>query len=449
MPRPAGTAGTRETLRQDAAKRNANVASARSQVAQVQAKTDPIRFWDAYYSGEKANDDPEDVLGLVALLRVDSKFRDIEGVLRGYLRHHSDLAEVWMYDTLGIAIEMNKGDMEEVKTLIGFAAHLAKDSDNPNDLFQVADMLLLRKWVTPVGSDGYKANLGEILDRLTKRVPHRIEPYMMSILMAEESKNPARMADAAEGILSLGWPGQDEGVRRELRARTEAFAKKLRDEDRGDEARAMQDRISKATVRDLVVKLKWQGIADLDVTVDEPLGAQASYETPRTVFGGSLISNGRSTSATKTAEETYVCPRGFNGEYVINVKTIYNSPEDPKQMIKSAELEVITHEGTSQEKKQVFTIDLTQAKPAPVKVRLEEGQRLVALPFIGPQRPPELPKNLQKAIANSEKSKADNTKVIGAGGSRQNSSENQKSKAIVVPDYQPKSTKAIDLTNPK
>jgi hypothetical protein len=436
-------------LKQDAAKRNANVASARAQVTQSQAKTDPIRFWDAYYASEKSNDDPEDVLGLVALLRIDSKFRDIEGVLRGYLRHHSDLAEVWMYDTLGLAIEMNKGDIEEVKTLIGFAAHLAKDSDNPNDLFQVADMLILRKWVTPVGTDGYKANPAEILDRLIKRVPHRLEPYLMSILLAEESKNPARMAEAAEGILSLGWPGQDEGVRRELRARTEAFARKLRDEGRGDEARAMQDRVSKATVRDLVVKLKWKGIADLDLAVDEPLGAQASYEMPRTVFGGSLISNGRSTSATKLAEETYVCPRGFDGEYVINVKTIYNSPEDLKQMVRTAELEVITHEGTSQEKKQIFSIDLTQARPASVKVRLDDGQRLVALPFIGPQRPPELPKNLQKAIAKSEKTKSDNSKVIGAGGSRQTSPENQKSKAIVVPEYQPKSTKAIDLTNPK
>jgi hypothetical protein len=285
LPRPEGNPKARESLKQDAAKRNANVSSARSQVNQAQAKTDPIRFWDAYYASEKSNDDPEDVLGLVALLRVDNKFRDIEGVLRGYLRYHSDLAEVWMYDTLGIAIEVNKGDAEEIKTLVGFAAHLAKDSDNPNDLFQVADMLLLRKWVNPVGAEGYKANLGEILDRLIKRVPHRIEPYLMAILMAELAKNPARMADAAEGILSLGWPGQDEGVRRELNARTEKFAKTLRDEGRGDEAKAMQDRISKATVRDVVVKLRWKGIADLDLTVEEPLGATASYETPRTVFG--------------------------------------------------------------------------------------------------------------------------------------------------------------------
>lgn len=385
----------------------------------------------------------------MALLRVDNKFRDIEGVLRGYLRHHSDLAEVWMYDTLGIAIEVNKGDAEEIKTLVGFAAHLAKDSDNPNDLFQVADMLLLRKWVNPVGAEGYKANLGEILDRLIKRVPHRIEPYLMAILMAELAKNPARMADAAEGILSLGWPGQDEGVRRELRARTEKFAKTLRDEGRGDEAKAMQDRISKATVRDVVVKLRWKGIADLDLTVEEPLGATASYETPRTVFGGSLISNGRSTDANKSAEETYVCPRGFNGEYVIKVKSIYNAPEDPKQAVRQAEMEVITHEGTSQEKKQLFTIDLTSTEIKPVSIRLDDGQRLVAMPFIGPQRAPELPKNLQKAIAGKTQTKPEATKAIGAGGTRKNSAGSDTSKAIVVPDYQPKSTKAIDLTNPK
>lgn len=449
LPVPNGDMQNRDALRQEAAKRNAGVASAKSRIPQKQV--DPIRFWDDYYADPKSNDDPDDLLGLVALLRVDKKFRDIEGVLRGYLRHHSDLAEVWMYDTLGIAIEVNKGDMAEVKSLVGFAAHLARSSDNPNDLFQVADMLLLRNWFLPVGAEGYKANLPEILDRLIEKVPHRLEPYLMEVLLAERTKNPGRMGDAAEGILSLGWPGQDAGVRLQIRSRCDAMAKQLRDEGRPEEAKAMLDRVTNATVRDLVVKLKWKGVADLDLVVEEPLGAKANYDMPRTVFGGSLISNGRSTDPAKSAEEMYVCPRGFDGTYTISVQTVYNAPEDPRQAVKTAEVEVIMHEGTSQEKKQSFTVNLDPESIKPVQIALEGGRRVKVLPFVGPQKSPELPKNLKKAIAgnNPKESEKPGVNVIGGGGSRTSTPKKEPSKAIVVPDYQPKSTKAIDLTNPK
>lgn len=438
----------RDAARQDAARRNLNTPSAKTKVPQK--AVDPIRFWDTYYADPKSNDDPADLLGLVAMLRVDKKFRDIEGVLRGYLRHHSDMAEVWMYDTLGIAIEVNGGNSEEVKTLVGFAAHLAKQSDNPNDLFQVADMLLLRNWFLPVGVDGYKANVSEILDRLILKVPHRMEPYMMNILMAERTKNPARMADAAEGLLSLGWPGQDDQVRLRVRSQCDALAKQLKDEGRAEEAQAMLDRVAGARSRDLVIILKWKGIADLELMVDEPLGATACYDTPRTVFGGSLINNGRSTDPARSAQEVYVCPRAFDGNYTVNVQTVYNAPEDPLQMVRTADLEVVMHEGTPAEKRQTFTIKLDESPIKPVQIAMENGQRVKVLPFIGPQKSPEIPENLKKAdMAGKNSGKPDSSTAIGSGGKRTSTPKRETGKAIVVPDYEPKSTKAIDLTKPE
>ena len=54
----------------------------------------------------------------------------------------------------------------------------------------------------------------------------------------------------------------------------------------------------------MFVRLTWDGDADFDLIVDEPLGATASYQTPRTVFGGSMIKNGYGSHP----EEVYVCP---------------------------------------------------------------------------------------------------------------------------------------------
>lgn len=446
LPQPSGTFMERENRKREAARRNAANPSAKTLARQKLA--DPITFWDNYYATPKANDDPEDLLGLVALLRVDKKFRDIEGALRGYLRHHSDMAEVWMYDALLAAIEINKGDEQEAKTLAGYAAHLARDSDNPNDLFQVADILLLRNWLEPVGAPGYKANLGDILEKLEKKVPHRIEPMLMNVLLAERTANPARMADAVDSILSIGWPGTDEGVRREARTRTEALAKSLRASDRADEARVLMERYAESATRDLVIRLKWTGTADLDLAIEEPLGASANYDTPRTVFGGSLISNGRGTKADSTAEEAYVCPRGFDGKYTVRVNTAYNSPEDPKSIVRKAQLEVIMHEGTSRETRKTYDIDLTSEPVAPIVVELTGGRRTDVLPFLAPQPLPPLPEKITAKI--QEKMKAQKSPAIGAGGSRTApASKTTGSKPIVVPDYQPKSTKAIDLTNPK
>jgi hypothetical protein len=446
LPRPNGTATDRDKRKQEAAARNTNTASAKAQISK--SKTDPIAFWDKFYADPKANDDPEDVLALVSILRVDKKFRDIEGILRGYLRHHSDLAEVWMYDTLVIAIDINKGDMEEAKSLVGFAAHLARQSENPNDLFQVADILLLRNWLDPVGIDGYKANLGEILERLQKRVPHRIEPYLMNMLLAERTQNPGRMAEVAESILSIGWGGRDAAIRSEMRLRCQTLSKTLRADDRSDEAKVLLARLAESSVIDLSIKLKWKGIADLDMIVEEPLGAKADYDHPRTVFGGSLINNGRGTKLDQNTEEVYLCPRAFDGTYKIRLNSIYNSPEDPKKKVRSAELEIVMQLGSGKEKRQTFTVNLDQNPISPISIEMTGGRRTEVLPFLAPQAMPPLPKSMAKSRSGSQP-EPKTKEALGSGASRSAQPTKDRSKAIVIPDYEPKSTKAIDLTNPK
>ncbi len=124
--------------------------------------------------------------------------------------------------------------------------------------------------------------------------------------------------------------------------------------------------------------------------VDEPLGVTASYQNPRTVFGGSILKNGYGSHP----EEVYVCPRGFAGDYTIRVSTIYTNPEKP---VTRLTLETITQEGTTGEKKQTF--DLNPDKPnKPVVVHLSAGRRKKVLPFVDPEA------ELMKAAAPAMKS---------------------------------------------
>ena len=126
--------------------------------------------------------------------------------------------------------------------------------------------------------------------------------------------------------------------------------------------------------RDVFVRLTWDGDADFDLLVEEPLGVTASYQNPRTVFGGAILKNGYGSHP----EEVYVCPRGFTGDYTVRVSTIYTNPAKP---VTRLTLETITHEGTLDEKKQ--SIDLNPDKPGkPLVVHLNAGRRKKVLPYV-------------------------------------------------------------------
>lgn len=326
----------------------------------------PEQFWRNYY--QKHDEEPDALREKVAILNSSRKFREVEAILKSYLRYRSNHAEPWMYSALAVSIKENSGDEAEMKTSLKYAADMAVKNRNPNDLVSVADQMFLLKEYDRVGG---------LLDQAADLIPHRAEPLVMSINLAAKTRDPNRMGTSIERLLSLGWPGIDETLRREAHKEAEKLAKSLTEDGRGEEAKTLLDRLPEAEARDLFVRLTWVGEADLDLAVDEPLGATARFNTPRTVFGGSIIKNGYLSHP----EEVYVCPRGFDGEYTIHVESIFNNPEKPALQ---ATLEVITHEGASNEHKETHTLKLGAKPPEPVKVTLNGGRRKVALPFLSP-----------------------------------------------------------------
>lgn len=327
------------------------------------------QYWASFY--RKHDESPSDLREKVTLLNIHKKFADVQAILVAYLTYRSKSAEPWMYGALGLAIEMNRGKPEETRLMFKYAADAARSSQNPNDLVGVADVLFLQRQFDLVGP---------LLDLAMEKIPHRAEPLMMSINLAQAIKDPKRMADSIERLLALGWPGNDDTMRGDARREVEKLAKTLREEGRGDEADTMLARLAESEARDLFLRLSWTGDADLDLHVAEPMGATASYQAPRTVFGGSIVKNGYGTHP----EDVYVCPRGFDGDYTVRIETAYNNPEKPAT---HATLDVITHEGTSRETKQTHHISLGSKPPAPIVVALKGGRRKVVLPLLIPAAP--------------------------------------------------------------
>ena len=350
------------------------------------AHTDPYAFWMKYY---RTNDEkkikPESLRETVGLLNQSGKTRDVHAALLAYLTLHGKQAEPWMYEALAMAIEMNRGSDTDMKTALNYAADLAQKSHNPNFLVSVAD-IMYRK--------GVLDRVGALLDEAADKVPHRSEPLVMSINLAQKTKDPRRMSESIDRLLSLGWPGQDEYFRTEARNQAEALSKSLREDGRGPEADTLQAKVANSESRDVFIRLTWDGQADFDITVEEPLGVTASYEIPRTVFGGAMLKNGYGSHP----EEVYVCPRGFDGDYTIRINTIWTDPNKP---VTRLTLETIVHEGTAKEQKSVQNL-VPGKLDKPFVVHLSDGRRKKVLPFVDPAATME---EIQTQLAKTAKPK--------------------------------------------
>ncbi len=280
-----------------------------------------------------------------------------------------------MYLLLAVSAEYNHDSEARVRSALGWAGYLAMRQDDPFTLIEVADVLLIRHIQEIAMPKGYApVRTGDLLDRAIAKAPSRPEPVLMSIMLAEEVKDPERLGSAVEELLSLGWPGVDEIWRKEARQKVEKMARELETEGRRDEAKRLLARLAKAEPRDLFLRLTWTGDAGLDLNVEEPLGASASAVSPRTVFGGAVVQSGRG----KHPESVYVCPLGFSGDYKIRIDTLYNDQTHP---VEKATLEIITHEGSADEKKETRNIPIPLSQP--VMVHLDNGRHQNVLPFEG------------------------------------------------------------------
>jgi hypothetical protein len=329
---------------------------------------DPYKFWSEYY--RKHDESAEQLRETLRLLHSSRKFTEVHAALLGYLyQRGSKNREPWMYLALAIAVEELKGKPEEIRLALNYAADAAQRTHNPNDLVKAADALYLK---------GYYERIGPLLDEAAAKVPHRSDPLVMSINLARMTKDPRRMGDSIDRLLSLGWPGSDEYFRREARKQAEELAARVREEGRGKEADELLARLPAALARDVFIRLTWDGDADFDLAVEEPLGAVAQYTMPRTVFGGSILKNGYGNHP----EEIYVCPRGFDGNYAARINTIYSNPEKPPTRLT---LELITHEGTTEEKKQTVALSPDNPTTKPAILNLKGGRRRSVLPFLSPE----------------------------------------------------------------
>jgi hypothetical protein len=265
----------------------------------------------------------------------------------------------WMYESLGIAMELDGRSKSEIERAVMSAADF---STSTNELMYIA------QYLTRLGLDR-RAML--IYQQVVKIEPLRSEAYALGLRAAERSNDVAGIRWACVGILSQAWPANMAQIETTASNTAKATLERLAAEGKNDEQKAFLKELQEAVVRDCVVRVTWTGNADIDVSVEEPSGTTCSATEPRTIGGGvslgdTYATDGKSNEGTS---EVYMCPKGFGGKYKVRIHKVWGEVAAGKVTV-----DVYTHlrSGKMQHQRQQISIS---DKDAMVVFDLDRGRR--------------------------------------------------------------------------
>lgn len=271
-----------------------------------------------------------------------------------------------MYEALALVQEANNEDKEEIKRTLLSAADVL--SDSPDAQYRVARAL---------ARHGLKETAIRLYRDIANTAPDAPQPYAECLDLATETGDVATVTWAATRILSQAWVGVHDQLHKKARSRAAELEQRLRKQDRTKEADDLAEQVRQADARDLVIRITWQGDADIDLKVLEPLGTVCSAQNRMTPAGGVLVQDsfGKDPGSSKNPAELYVCARGLPGDYEIRLERVWGNPQGGR-----VKVEVIYGEGTPNEKRETHFMAVTSTKPLVVK--LESGRRtqLLAIP---------------------------------------------------------------------
>ncbi|MDW7995955.1 MAG: tetratricopeptide repeat protein, partial [Gemmatales bacterium] len=317
------------------------------------AQLEPRKAWQQALAQNNRPADPDVIFAGAAALAAAGHWNHAAELLKAALRQ-GGVAREWMFEAIALAIRIQHGDPdEEVRCLLSVADLRPSDALG---LLQGADVLARHGKYTSA------LNLARLAADQNPDVP---QPYLFTLQLATQAKDPANARWAALELLQRDWPVQCAELHAHARRTLEDLAENLRKEGRIADAETLTLRETDFARRDLVIRLLWEGDADLDLEVSEPTGTLGSV-TQRTTPGGGLI---QADLDAPEQTEVYSATWAYPGEYRITVKPRWGRPVGGRAIV-----EIITHRGTPQEHIRREAIRVAR-QPVSLTVQLADGRR--------------------------------------------------------------------------
>lgn len=278
----------------------------------------------------------------------------------------------WAHEALAVALQASQASAEEIE----------RASTSVIDLEPQDGKAYLRAAKAEADLKNYSQAMA-FCQRAADLAPDLPGAYANALVYAEKSDNVKTdvISWAAENLLRRDWPVDGIDYPRETKARLEKLAARFEQTGRAADAAPIRQLVQEQTQRDLVIELRWEGLADLDLVVSEPTGAICDATRKRTVGGGVMRAD--ILEQTETAgldgsggrSEVYTAAQAFSGSYRVTVKRVLGRPLDDR-----AQIVVKRFVGTDREQTDYYPIDVRN--PAPIEFQLEGGSRttLATLP---------------------------------------------------------------------
>lgn len=314
---------------------------------------DPKKLWREYFS--KNNPKSALVTDLVVRLHEAKRDLDVIAVIEAAILNGQ--TQSWMYEILAAAMQMTGRPQKDVERVLLSGVDFTA-VDVPNMMFSAA---YLTRY-------GLRSRALTLYRQASSLAPWRAEPYVLGLKLAREAADVDALEWAAVGIYSQAWVKDYQSLQvqaGEAVAEARGLLKKSADPER---KKQFEERIAEARRRDLVLRLSWNGTADLDLVVEEPLGTVCSPEQKFTRGGGVLVHDGVGPRP-DDAYELYVCPQAASGDYRVTIRYVFGNV-----VAKQAKLVIIRYEGTAYEEKTQQVVALT-GNSTSLKLSLNRGRR--------------------------------------------------------------------------
>ncbi|HMC89980.1 MAG TPA: hypothetical protein VKI17_10555, partial [Gemmataceae bacterium] len=324
-----------------------------SETLQALAKRDPVKAWhEALAQGVN---DPGLIIACADFLAENKQFEHLTLFLQENLRQ-GIVVRPWVYDALALALEAAGGSPAEIERARLSAVDLEPQDAN-GYLAASKAMAQLSRYDRAVAF----CRQASLLE------PNAPGAYEEALVVADLAKDTQAMEWAAGGLLRRDWPAANDELHQKARGKLQDLTKRLLNENRVAEAQRLASSVEPYAERDMVIHLTWQGDADLDLDVTEPIQSRCSCLQRQTPGGGTLLGD----TMDDMSRETYVLAKGFSGEYHLTIRKIWGRPLGGK-----ATVEIIQHQGTPRETRRRETVAFDRSYT--LTVALDDGRRTSA-----------------------------------------------------------------------
>ncbi len=305
------------------------------------------------------NIDPAKVRELARQMMKQGNSAEVVTLIQAALQHGQPQA--WMYESLGIAMELEGHPKSEIERVIMSACDF---SNSPEEL------MLIAQYLSNLGIDSRAV---EVYRQVAKMAPLHHEAYALGLRAAQRAKDQAGIRWATVGVLSNDLPRAQQAITDTARRVAKSVLDEMKKAGATTEYDSYYHDLELALARDIIVKATWSGDADVDLVVEEPGGSICSLHEPRTTGGGVSLGDDYSSYDKQSSaghSEQYSAAEAFPGTYRVRVRKVWGEVVAGKVTI-----EVYKNFGTEQQLYEKQRISVPDDSDAMVMFELEQGRR--------------------------------------------------------------------------